>query len=373
MEGVEIGTMLEVPFGRRRILGVVTGTASESDVPADRLFEPLRALESGVPPELIKLGLWVADVYCSTPARGLSLVLPPGTGAARSTQGATTRRQLTAELSARGWEALDAGSHERLTERQRELLAALVEGPLPAADLARRTGSDHGSIKRLATRELIVLELRQRRREVAAIERRDHPARQQQPLSLTAHQRDALTPVIGALRERRHESFLLYGVTGSGKTEVYLRAVAETLAQGRSAIVMVPEIALTPQTAARFEQRFGDRVAVMHSKLGVGERYDEWQRLRRGDARVCVGPRSAIFAPLSDLGLIVIDEEHDSAYKQESDPRYDARRVAERRAEHVRRRAGRRQRDAARRELGARGGDWSCRSGSTRSGCRRSS
>ena len=141
--------------------------------------------------------------------------------------------------------------------------------------------------------------------------------------------------MLEGIRARRHERLLLNGVTGSGKTEVYLRAVAQVLEQGRSAIVLVPEIALTPQTAGRFAERFGDRVAVMHSQLGLGERYDEWQRLRRGEARVCVGPRSAVFAPVRDLGLIVVDEEHDSAYKQESDPRYDARRVAEHRAEQA--------------------------------------
>ena len=124
----------------------------------------------------------------------------------------------------------------------------------------------------------------------------------------------------------------LHGVTGSGKTEVYLQAVAETLACGRSAIVLVPEIALTPLAVQRFEARFGDVVAVLHSGLSVGERFDEWQRLRDGSARVCVGPRSAVFAPLSDIGLIVIDEEHESSYKHEGDPRYDARAVAEERA-----------------------------------------
>jgi primosomal protein N' (replication factor Y) len=126
---------------------------------------------------------------------------------------------------------------------------------------------------------------------------------------------------------------LLHGVTGSGKTEVYLRSVAAALERGRSAIVLVPEIALTPQTAGRFVERFGDAVAIMHSQLSARERYDEWWRMRRGEARVCVGPRSAVFAPFDDLGLIVVDEEHDSSYKQEGDPRYDARVVAERRAE----------------------------------------
>ena len=126
---------------------------------------------------------------------------------------------------------------------------------------------------------------------------------------------------------------LLHGVTGSGKTEVYLQAVAAALERGRTAIVLVPEIALTPQTAGRVVERFGDTVAVLHSRLTQRERFDEWARLRDGEARVCVGPRSAVFAPLEDVGLIVVDEEHDGSYKQEGDPRYDARRVAERRAE----------------------------------------
>jgi primosomal protein N' (replication factor Y) len=149
---------------------------------------------------------------------------------------------------------------------------------------------------------------------------------------LSQDQQQALGAVLDVLGRRRQEGFLVHGVTGSGKTEVYLRAVEATLAAGSSAIVLVPEIALTPQTLARFQARFGDVVAVLHSALGEGERYDEWLRLRDGAARVCVGPRSAVFAPLKDIGLIVIDEEHDRSYKHEGDPRYDARTVAARRA-----------------------------------------
>ena len=128
------------------------------------------------------------------------------------------------------------------------------------------------------------------------------------------------------------QAFLLHGVTGSGKTEVYLRAAQTTLEQRRSVIILVPEIALTPQALARFRARFGDVVAVMHSGMSAGKRHDEWLRLARGEARVAVGPRSAIFAPLTDIGLIVVDEEHESSYKHESDPRYDARTVAAERA-----------------------------------------
>jgi primosomal protein N' (replication factor Y) (superfamily II helicase) len=153
---------------------------------------------------------------------------------------------------------------------------------------------------------------------------------------LNADQDAALGQILRALRVPRKEQaprFLLHGVTGSGKTEVYLRAVEATLAAGRDAIVLVPEIALTPQTLERFQRRFGEVVAVLHSALTVAQRYDEWLALAGGEARVCVGPRSAVFAPLRDIGLIVIDEEHDGSYKHEGDPRYDARAVAARRAE----------------------------------------
>ena len=150
-----------------------------------------------------------------------------------------------------------------------------------------------------------------------------------EPPPLTADQSSALHAITTA---PPGESLLLHGVTGSGKTEVYLRAAERVLAAGRTVLVLVPEIALTPQIVARFRERFGDTVAVLHSALAPGARYDEWMRLRRGEARICIGPRSAVLAPLERIGLIVVDEEHDSSYKHEGDPRYDARHIAARRA-----------------------------------------
>jgi len=319
---VEVGTTLEVPFGGRPVRGVVTGTAAASDVAPEKLVAPLRRLPDCVPADLVALALWMAEEYCSTPARALGLVLPPGGGRARA------RTSLVAELTPSGRAALD-GAH-RLTEGQRAVLGRLgVEGPLPATD----AGADHGALRRLEARGLLALaRRRQRRRPFSA----ENGAPAESRPSPTEAQRAALAPVLAALEGAEGQRrFLLHGVTGSGKTEIYLRAAAAALERGGGALVLVPEIALTPQAVGRFEARFGDTVAVLHSGLGQGERYDEWQRLACGEARVCVGPRSAVFAPLRNLALVVIDEEHESSYKHEGDPRYDARAVAERRAEEA--------------------------------------
>jgi len=327
MGGVEVGSMLLVPFGRRRLMGVVVELTERSEIPIERLIEPLAALEGGVPAELVRLGLWVAQEYCSTPARGLALVTAPGTGTgSRAPIG--VRRGLVAELSGAG-RAVLAERGGRLNPRQRATLDALRDRPSSVAALLRSVGCDHSALRRLEQRGLLKLEARELERSRPSCRGPAVPSQRR----LTPAQGAALGAIVAQIdspgEDRR---FLLHGVTGSGKTEVYLGAVAAALERGRSAIVLVPEIALTPQTARRFRDRFGEAVAVLHSRLGSRARYDEWLRLRRGEARVCVGPRSAIFAPLTNLGLVVVDEEHDGSYKQESDPRYDARHVAERRA-----------------------------------------
>jgi len=330
MAGVDVGSVLLVPFGPRRMIGVVVDLAERSDLPAERLAEPLEALEQGVPAELVRLGLWVGEEYCSTPARGLGLVLSPGTGTgARPRVGA--RHALVAALTEVGAGAL--ARSVRLGLRQRAVVEALADGPRAVGGLVEAApGGAHATVRSLEARGLVTVSHEEQGRRPGAAPALGAPSPGGR--RLTEDQERVLAAVLARMdgppgADRR---LLLHGVTGSGKTEIYLRAAAAALERGRSAIVLVPEIALTPQTVGRFESRFEGQVAVLHSGLGAGERYDEWVRLRRGEARVCVGPRSAVFAPVRDLGLIVIDEEHDASYKQEGDPRYDARRVAERRA-----------------------------------------
>jgi primosomal protein N' (replication factor Y) (superfamily II helicase) len=329
LEGVGVGSMLVVPFGSRRLLGVVVELAERSEIPPERLVQPLAALEADVPEQLVRLGLWVAREYVSTPARGLALVLPPGTGTGAG-RPLLPKRSLRAALTDEGHAALAGNGAGRLGPRQSAVLRALAAGPASVAVVARDAGADHSTLRSLERRGLVSLENAAepaRRPSVHGVGARAGA------VDPTAAQRAALDAIVARLADpAAGRPLLLHGVTGSGKTEVYLRAVAAALERGSSAIVLVPEIALTPQTAGRFVERFGDAVAVMHSRLSARERYDEWWRMRRGEARVCVGPRSAVFAPFTDLGLIVVDEEHDGSYKQEGDPRYDARVVAERRA-----------------------------------------
>jgi len=301
-EPVRVGSIVRVPFGRQALDGVVVGLADASELAPERLVAPSGVREDDLPADLVGLALWMADEYCSTPARALSLVLPP-------------RGRPRTELWARRTGAPLEG--ERLSDRQRALLASL---PAPAR-------GDLPSLRRLEARGLVAVEPRARRR----APRTD--AAPQPPVELTAEQAVAVAAV------ERGGSHLLHGVTGSGKTEVYLRAAAAALDRGEGVIVLVPEIALTPQTVGRFQARFGDTVALLHSALGEGERYDEWRRLRTGEARIAVGPRSAVFAPVADLGLVVVDEEHDASYKHEGDPRYDARTVAAERVRRARRAA----------------------------------
>jgi len=207
--------------------------------------------------------------------------------------------------------------------------AVAAAGPLGAAELATRVGVSVSTVQALVKQGL----LRVRWTPVRRMPWGSAVEKAAPPVCLTAEQKAAVAAIVGAVEAGRPESFLLYGVTASGKTEVFLRAIERVLALGRQAIVLMPEISLTAQAVGIYRARFSDRVAILHSALSVGERWDEWQRIRTGEAAVVIGARSAVFAPTSSLGLIVVDEEHDSSYKQEQAPRYHAREVALRRGE----------------------------------------
>ncbi|MDF9842904.1 MULTISPECIES: primosomal protein N' [unclassified Paenibacillus] len=217
--------------------------------------------------------------------------------------------------------------------RQKDVLSFLVEMeqmlPMPMKDLLAVLQVTAGTVKALEEKGYI---------EISEIEVYRDPYRgrdfkSSSPLPLTPEQQKVFTRIARTVDEQQHEVFLLHGVTGSGKTEIYLQCIQRAMDQGRQAVVLVPEIALTPQMVERFKGRFGSGVAVMHSRLSVGERYDEWRKIREGKAMVAVGARSAVFAPFANLGLIIMDEEHESSYKQEENPKYHARDVAVRRAE----------------------------------------
>jgi primosomal protein N' (replication factor Y) len=215
-------------------------------------------------------------------------------------------------------------------KKQQELLQYFIEHqePIPLKELLELMNTSSGTVKSLVSKGALA-EMDQ---EVYRDPYENRVFEKSIPFTLTAEQTAALKPIQEKIHHDEHDVFLLYGVTGSGKTEVYLQAIASVIEKGKEAIMLVPEISLTPQTVKRFKERFGEQVAVMHSGLSVGEKYDEWRKIHRKEVKVVVGARSAVFAPFESLGLVIIDEEHESSYKQEETPRYHARDVAIERA-----------------------------------------
>jgi primosomal protein N' (replication factor Y) len=236
-----------------------------------------------------------------------------------------------AAMTVQGRECLESDSGSSLGSKQREALAMLSGTPdgLPLPELASR-GCQPGTVARLARRGLVAVRRERVERDpfTAGAAGCLSPGDSTMSRTLTGEQTDAVGRLTQLVDTRAFHVALLHGVTGSGKTEVYVRLASLVQGQGRSALILVPEIALTPAVAATFRAAFGDRVAIQHSGLSDGERYDQWQRIRRGEVSVIVGTRSAVFAPVSELGLIVVDEEHDGSFKQEEAPRYHARDVA---------------------------------------------
>jgi primosomal protein N' (replication factor Y) (superfamily II helicase) len=318
------GTPVLVPFGASERRGYVVELC---DTP--RHAGPLKAIkgvagkDALIREPLLKLAQWMADYYLAPVERAVRAVLP---GAVRKQDAGFVERLLAAPTEAA--RALGADALAALARRAPKQAAALervlTEGEMLAARLAAHRGAGHAALRALEKKGLLRL--------WGGVTERDPNAGLEwlptHPLTLMPQQTEALAAVREEMDAPAPGVLLLYGVTGSGKTEVYLQALRHALDLGRGAIVLVPEISLTPQTVERFRGRFGDVVAVLHSGLSEGERHDEWHRIHDGRARVVVGARSALFAPVRELGLIVVDEEHEPAYKQEETPRYHARDVA---------------------------------------------
>ena len=318
------GSLVRVQFGRREIEALVLDVSARSDHPG--ALKPILGAASGKPwlsAPLIRLARWMASYYLAPVELCLRVMLPPVVRDGTDDDG--FKRRLVVRRAAPG---AGAAAAKPATARQREILARLGDGEETVAGFCKAWGVSPPTLRKMAAAGLVAIEEKVERRDPLA-GRRILPSR---PLPLTDEQAAALALVREACDAPPDgpppRPVLLRGVTASGKTEVYLQAIAGELAKGRGAIVLVPEIALTPQTIQRFAARFGDTVAVLHSQLGAGERHDEWARIRDGAARVVVGPRSALFAPVDRLGLIVVDEEHEPSYKQDETPRYHARDVA---------------------------------------------
>jgi primosomal protein N' (replication factor Y) len=324
-----VGGRVVVPLGPRQLTGIVLGEAPPLDA-AVELREIADALdtEAFVPLDVVDLARWVADYYLAGPGAALSAAVPPH---ALTTRVDAFRTVRVARLTDRGRAAIDEDAAVRLGPRQRDalrLIAASTDG-LASAALAEH-GVPSSALARLAGLDLISLvdERVERDPFVGGRHTPEPSLPHDGDRDLTGEQQHALAVLTGLARDRSFHTALVHGVTGSGKTELYLRLAEYVRSQGRGVLVLVPEIALTPQVASIFRRHFGQHVAIQHSGLSDGERHDQWHRIRRGDVDVVVGTRSAIFSPLASPGLIVVDEEHDTSYKQDETPRYHGRDVA---------------------------------------------
>lgn len=331
-----VGTTVLVHFSGRLAVGYVlslheqpsTNVSLNKILPVERVLAPSAFDEVSA-----KLACWITREYACPLSEALRLFLAPGQSVKvhRTHEGAPWELvcQTSAPIDERWVSLTPAGSAfepRSNASRQKAVLAALCDGPLRMAELAATLPGSAAAVQSLAKRDLVHIELRRHVRgsDTTSLS----SARATRPKHLTHGQTEALAAIAHAQTEARGDVVLIDGVTGSGKTEVYLAAIEATLKQGKGALVLVPEISLTAQTVGRFRSRFGERVAVLHSRLSVGERFDQWDLVRQNKAQVVVGARSALFAPLYKLGLIIIDEEHEWTYKQESAPRYHAREVA---------------------------------------------
>lgn len=319
-----VGQRVEVPFGYRRKEGIVVGLseACPADVPSDKVKELADVLEDypAILPSLLALAKKMAqDAHCPL-AETLRLMLPAEMRGGR----VQVKQQPVVRLAVSPDEAVQIMEHQGRSQKRKMLLRLLSDGEVhPVGELKLLVREPMEALHQLEEAGLVTISMSEVLRRPGG----DEPVTPVADHPLTPNQQEVLEEIQDDLKHGRGK-YLLHGVTGSGKTEVFINLVRQTLAMGRSAMILVPEIALTPQMVTWFRARFGAVAAVIHSRLSAGERFDEWRRIRRGDARVVIGARSAVFAPADQLGLIVVDEEHETTYLSDRHPRYDAREVA---------------------------------------------
>lgn len=319
----EIGARLVVPLGRNVVTAYIVNLLDQ--LPEDLAeidIKDAQTLVDSAPvcsPEILQLARWVADYYACPIGEVIKAALPPGMTPKR-------RTASFAKPKLRRFVRLLQSSDEKLTDAQRRVISTLESsGPMSLQSLLQTAAVSASTVSSLEKKARVEVYDEAIRRDPFNTSTRfkvedDH--------TLTTAQASVLEQIEQQMNSGDYSAFLLHGVTGSGKTEIYMRAMQKALNVGRSAMMLVPEIALTPVFSRQLRARFGDRVAIFHSSLQRGERFDEWTRVRNGDARVVIGTRSAVFAPVKNLGLIVVDEEHESSYRQQESPYYNARDVA---------------------------------------------
>ena len=332
---IKLGARLKLPFGRRELTGYAVEfhqkLTEDADVDDSKIKDVIGVLDDEplITPEILHLTKWTADYYASFWGEMLKASLPAGINADKVRP---KRRKAVRLIRGQGVaEPPEGGTSDKLlTEKQQQIIELLEknDGEMLFTDLIEQADTNASPISTLAKRGLVEVYVQDVHRDPL-----QGAGKLQQPeLRLTAQQQACLDAITSGLKAGKYKAFLLHGITGSGKTEVYVRVMQQALKQGKSALMLVPEIALTPLFSRRLRAVFGADVAILHSNLSAGERYDEWRRIRRGDARIAIGTRSAVFAPLENIGLVIVDEEHDPSYRQHESPFYNARDAAVMRA-----------------------------------------
>jgi primosomal protein N' (replication factor Y) len=322
----EVGARIVVPLGRKLVTGYIVALVDElsSDLAAIDIkdAQSLMDLEPVCSPEILQLARWVADYYACPLGEVIKAALPPG-------MTPSTKRAASAKPKLRRFVRLarsdEQSDEQKLTEAQARVVQTLEQtGPMSLQALCEVADVGASTVASLARKRRVEIYDEAVRRDPLS-----HTSSvKREAFTLTSAQSGVLEEVEQQIARGTYGAFLLHGVTGSGKTEVYIRAMRNALNLGRSSMMLVPEIALTPVFSRRLRSEFGDQVAIFHSSLQKGERFDEWTRVKKGDARIVIGTRSAVFAPVQNLGLIVVDEEHESSYRQQESPYYNARDTA---------------------------------------------